>query len=82
MHRTDDGEVFPPPESSVSAAPRGTAREPAAPRGIAAAPALPSERARSAMAAAARRRLEFWARHALAANGFGAAGPATDGGRP
>jgi hypothetical protein len=82
MSRTHEGENFLAAESSVSAAPQGTAREPAAARGIAPTPAVPSDRARAVLAAAAHRRLEAWARHALAANGFGAAVATTNGGRP
>ena len=80
MYRTYEGEIFLAPESFVSSAQRGAAREPAPARGITAAPAVPSDRARSVLAAAAHRRLEAWARHALAANGFGAAA-VTGGGR-
>ena len=82
MYRNDEGEIFLAPESYVPVAPRVTAVEPAAARGIAAAPAVPSDRARSVLAAAAHRRLEAWARHALGANGFGAAGAAAGEERP
>ncbi len=74
MYRNDEGEIFLAPESYVPVAPRGTAPPPPAARGDTAAPAAPSDRARSVLAAAAQRRLEAWARHALGANGFGAAG--------
>lgn len=78
MYRNDEGEIFLAPESYVPVAPRETA----APRGTAAVPPAPSDRARSVLAAAAQRRLEAWARHALGANGFGAAGAVTGEGRP
>lgn len=82
MYRTHEGEIFLAAESFVAAAQQGKAREPAAAHGRPAAPAVPSERARAVLAAAAHRRLEAWARHALAANGFGAAVAATVGGKP
>jgi len=72
MYETFDGEAFLAPESIVPevrcepARGRTSARR-AAP---ASAPSLP----RSPRAAAARNRLEAWARHAMGANGFGAAG--------
>jgi len=85
MYRDDDGEIFLAPESYVPVAAREPAATPAAPsgtRGTAAVPAAPSDRARSVLAAAAHRRLEAWARHALGANGFGAAGAVTGDGKP
>lgn len=82
MVSTHEGKSFPAPESFVSGALRGRTRRPAPSRGVTAAPAAPSDRARLAMAAAARRRLEAWARHALAANGFGAAAAEADDGKP
>jgi len=70
MYETFDGEAFLAPESFVPEVGREPARGRTSTHRAAPAPALP----RSPRAAAARNRLEAWARHAMGANGFGAAG--------